>query len=105
MSALGVPGHDALPQHRGSQKRLFTVQGGNLRPAPSSCCSRALSLLISCPPFAGKASAPTPLVTRRCQAWAAVPPLPAGMGGRERWRRGGGRGTALRLPIAQQPRV
>lgn len=24
MSALGVPGHDALPQHRGSQKWLFT---------------------------------------------------------------------------------
>lgn len=44
VSALGVPGHDALPQQHCSQKRLFIVQGGNLHPAPS-CCFSALPVL------------------------------------------------------------
>lgn len=106
LSALGVPGHDVLPQHRSSQKWLFTVQGRNLRPAPSSCGSRALSLLIECPPCAGKGSALTTPVTQPCQVWAAVPPLPAGTGGRvlckpgRRWQQEGGEGWRWPPPWA-----
>lgn len=115
MSALGVPGHDALPQHRSSQKWLFTVQGGNLRPAPCSCCFEPSPCWLGALPLLGEA-----VLRGLARGHGHIPVLcPPGWGwGQKGMRNGGGRPphqacgrwvpalkAALHLLIAQQPGI
>lgn len=76
MSALGVPGHDALPQHRGSQKWLFTC----IPLPPRLLRSPFLAGLL--PSLCWKGTVLT------LPGWAAA--LPAARGPGRRWWQGQG---------------